>query len=120
MRIRRMMGIPILIALVMTFSFGCAPTQKQATPKAEMQAKNQKAKAWQFHDIVDVSFVQPFVKIPSPKDVILIDSRPTRKKFDNGHIPTAINIPNSKFDKMTGLLPANKEALLIFYCQGPT
>jgi rhodanese-related sulfurtransferase len=55
-----------------------------------------------------------------PEDVMLIDARPKRAKYDKGHIPMAVNIPGSKFDKMTAKLPADKNALLIFYCQGPT
>jgi len=32
----------------------------------------------------------------------------------------AVSIPDSQFEKMTDQLPANKNALLIFYCEGPT
>jgi rhodanese-related sulfurtransferase len=41
-------------------------------------------------------------------------------KYDQGHIPMAVSIPDSKFDKMTAQLPKDKNALLIFYCGGPT
>ncbi len=120
MKYKNAIGMPFLIALVTAFTFGCAPAVKQsAAAKTEMQA-SQTAKKWQFHSIVDVDYVKQFVKIPRPKDVHLIDSRPTRKKFNKGYIPTAINIPNSSFAKMTDKLPKNKGALLIFYCQGPT
>ena len=50
----------------------------------------------------------------------LFDSRPKVKKFDKGHIPGSVNLPFSQFDKLTGLLPQDKSALLIFYCEGPT
>jgi rhodanese-related sulfurtransferase len=60
------------------------------------------------------------VKVPMPEDVMIIDARPKRAKYDKGHIPMAVSIPDSQFDKMTDQLPANKNALLIFYCQGPT
>ncbi len=50
----------------------------------------------------------------------LFDSRPKVKKFDKGHIPGAVNLPFSQFDKLTGLLPQDKSALIIFYCEGPT
>ncbi|MGD9314341.1 MAG: rhodanese-like domain-containing protein [Desulfobacterales bacterium] len=50
---------------------------------------------------------------------MLIDSRPYMPKFANGHIPTAISIPDSQFDKMTDQLPEDKNTLLIFYCEGP-
>jgi rhodanese-related sulfurtransferase len=51
--------------------------------------------------------------------VTLIDARPAARKYDVGHLPGAINIPDSQFDKLTDKLPADKNALLIFYCEGP-
>jgi len=74
---------------------------------------------WFFHDIVDIDFVKQQVTIPMAQDVILIDSRPKRGKFDKGHIPMAVNIPDSEFDEHVAKLPQNKGALLIFYCEGP-
>jgi len=50
--------------------------------------------------------------------MVLIDSRPKRKKYDKGHIPTAISIPDMQFEKMTDQLPADKGKLLVFYCGG--
>jgi rhodanese-related sulfurtransferase len=73
---------------------------------------------WFFHNLVDVQFVMDHIKIPMPEDVMLIDARPFRPKYVNGHIPMAVSIPDSKFDKMTDKLPKNKDALLIFYCGG--
>jgi hypothetical protein len=35
-------------------------------------------------------------------------------------IPTAINIPFPAFDKMAGKLPADKGALIVYYCAGMT
>ena len=105
----------VLIALVATLSFGCAPTKKASEPtKAEARVD------WRYHDIVDVNFVKQYVKIPKPKGVAIIDSRPKRQNYDKGHIPTAINIPDHRFSKLTALLPEDKNALLIFYCGGPT
>ena len=50
----------------------------------------------------------------------LVDSRPAARKYDIGHIPTAINIPDSQFDKLApALLPKDKSQLVIFYCDGP-
>ena len=48
----------------------------------------------------------------------LIDSRPKRKKYNKGHIPTAISLPDSKFDKLSNTLPQDKKALIVFYCGG--
>jgi len=75
---------------------------------------------WFFHDIVDTAFVKQHVKVPMAEDVMVIDARPKRAKYDKGHIPMAVSIPDSKFDKMVDRLPKNKNALLIFYCGGPT
>ncbi len=51
--------------------------------------------------------------------MLLVDARP-EFKFKKGHIPTAINIPVSKFEKYIGKLPKDKNKLLVFYCGGFT
>lgn len=92
---------------------GCAAsTPTAATPQAAAETN------WQYHDIVDAAFVAQHVTIPIKDQVMLIDSRPKRPKYDQGHIPMAVSIPASQFDKMTDLLPADKDTLLIFYCGG--
>ena len=48
-------------------------------------------------------------QIDSNANMVLIDSRPKRKKYDKGHIPTAISIPDSQFAKMQDQLPADKD-----------
>jgi rhodanese-related sulfurtransferase len=50
--------------------------------------------------------------------MVIVDSRPKRKKYDKGHIPTAISIPDSRFDKLKDQLPQDKKTLLVFYCGG--
>ena len=57
-------------------------------------------------------------QIDAKADMALVDARPKRTKYDKGHIPTAVSIPDSQFDKMTDQLPRNKEKLLVFYCGG--
>jgi rhodanese-related sulfurtransferase len=52
--------------------------------------------------------------------MIIVDSRPKRAKFDKGHIPSAISIPDTQFDKLKGKLPADMATPLIFYCGGFT
>jgi rhodanese-related sulfurtransferase len=52
--------------------------------------------------------------------MILVDSRPKRAKFDKGHIPSAISIPDTQFDQLKGKLPVDKATPLIFYCGGFT
>ena len=52
------------------------------------------------------------------KSITLIDARPYKPKYVKGHLPTAINIPDSKFSKMTDMLPQDKDTPLVFYCGG--
>jgi rhodanese-related sulfurtransferase len=88
---------------------GCAQTQK-----AEEEA------LVRYTHIVDYDFIKPHAALPrDEKAAPLIDSRPTARRYDSGHIPGAISIPDSAFDKHVGKLPADKNALVIFYCQGP-
>jgi rhodanese-related sulfurtransferase len=50
----------------------------------------------------------------------LYDSRPA-PRFQEGTIPTAVNLPYPAFDKLAEkLLPADKNAMLIFFCSGVT
>lgn len=110
MNFRRISWLPVCMLLVTAFVFGCAATQKTSEPQAD----------WQFHDIADLALVQQYAKVPQPEGAMIIDSRPCKPKYVQGHIPTAVNIPDSQFAKMTDKLPADKNTLLIFYCGGPT
>lgn len=66
---------------------------------------------------VDVEFVAE--KIES-NEMMLVDSRPKKPKYDKGYIPSAISLPDSQFDKLQGKLPQAKDTLLVFYCGGYT
>ena len=110
----KLLVFSVLAALLMV-SFGCASAPK--APEATAAAEDT---SWKFHTIVDVAFVQQYAKVPVPADTMIIDSRPKRPKYDKGYIPSAVSIPDSKFETMLSSLPENKESLLIFYCQGPT
>ena len=112
MKLRKVLWLVIASAMVVMLGFGCVGPQKKAPQQA--------AADWKFHDIVDVAFVKQHVKVPMPANVMVIDSRPKKAKYDNGHIPLAVSIPDSKFDQMAGKLPKDKNALLIFYCGGYT
>jgi len=68
--------------------------------------------------IVDYKAFQAYAVIPVRDDVVVIDSRPMKRRFDVGHIPGAISIPDSQFKKMTAMLPKEKSKTLIFYCGG--
>lgn len=113
MKLKRMVALSIFLVALMAISFGCATTQKEAAP-----VKAEASQDWMFHDIVDVKFVQQHVNIPLSPEVMLIDARPTRAKYNKGHIPMAVSIPDSQFDKMVDKLPKNKNTLLIYYCGG--
>jgi rhodanese-related sulfurtransferase len=67
--------------------------------------------------IVDYDFVADQGEIPRRDDVMVVDSRGARK-FDQGHIPVAVNISASLFESQSELLPKDKANLLIFYCGG--
>ncbi|MFV0423575.1 rhodanese-like domain-containing protein [Oleidesulfovibrio sp.] len=81
-------------------------------------AAKQPHEPWMVDDIVDVQFVAQYVKVPHPENVMIIDSRPYEAMYVKGYIPTAVSIPDTQFDKHIDMLPANKDALLIFYCGG--
>ena len=71
-----------------------------------------------FNNLVDFDFMRQNVDIPPKNGVMIIDSRPAARQYDPGHIPGAVNIPDSQFDKQLAKLPADKTTLLLFYCAG--
>jgi len=56
--------------------------------------------------------------IDKKADMIIVDARPKARKYDKGHVPTAISIPLRKFDKMAHMLGTDKAKPLFFYCGG--
>jgi rhodanese-related sulfurtransferase len=113
MKLKRMLTLAIFLAVVMAIGFGCATAEKDMAPM-----KVETTPDWMFHDIVDLAFVQQHVKIPMFPQIMLIDARPKRAKYDKGHIPMAVSIPDSQFEKLVDKLPQDKNALLIYYCGG--
>lgn len=80
----------------------------------------QAPKAGWYTKLVNADFVKQQAVVPKIDGVMLIDSRPAARKYDVGHIQTAINLPDSAFDKLAPtVLPADKSTLLVFYCDGP-
>lgn len=55
--------------------------------------------------------------VDTKTEVMLIDTR-TPTEYREGHIAGAINIPDKNIDKSLGLLPKDKNTLLVFYCNG--
>jgi rhodanese-related sulfurtransferase len=92
----------------------CIRFQSFAADAAAIQPKD----GWYNKALVDYDFVKQQVSIPPKKGVMIIDSRPAARQYDPGHIPGAINIPDSQFDKLVGKLPEDKATLLLFYCGG--
>jgi len=115
MYVKRLSAFILAIVVVLAVGFGYATTTLAADA-----AKTAPETDWKFHDIVDVEFVMQHISMPMPEGVMLIDARPKRAKYDKGHIPGAVSIPDSQFDKMSGQLPKDKDTLLLFYCEGPT
>ncbi|MDP2792608.1 MAG: rhodanese-like domain-containing protein [Sulfurisoma sp.] len=86
---------------------------------SQAHAQQEARKDGWYRHVVDIDFVKPYVDIPPKPGVLFIDSRPAARQYDPGHIPAAINIPDSQFDKLAAdKLPADKAMLLVFYCGG--
>lgn len=109
----RKWGFLALLTASLTVFSGIASLSAQAADAPAIQAKE----GW-YKSLVDFDFVRQNVDIPPKKGVVLIDSRPAARQYDPGHIPGAVNIPDTQFDKQTDKLPADKATLLIFYCGG--
>ncbi|CCK79926.1 MULTISPECIES: rhodanese-like domain-containing protein [Desulfobacula] len=92
---------------------GCTATNSIKTSETAKEDMS-----WMFHDTVDSQFVKAHMSVPMPENVMIIDARPYKGKYVKGHIPGAVSIPFSEFDQKTDLLPKDKNALLIYYCQG--
>lgn len=115
MKFNKRFSLAVGLFLAIALLVGCSTAPK------EMATQEAPAKSWErYHDIVDAQFVKEQIQFPMPEDVMLIDARPFKPKYYKGHIPMAVNIPFSKMDAMMDQLPDNKEALLVFYCEGPT
>lgn len=70
--------------------------------------------------LVTTAEVEQMVALgPDKGGYLLIDARPA-PRFQEGAIPTAINIPFPAFDKMIDKLPQDKAARIIYYCAGFT
>ena len=51
------------------------------------------------------------------KDFVLVDTR-TPEEFQEAHIKGAVSIPEKSFENQLALLPADKSALIVLYCNG--
>lgn len=108
--------ISAVLACVLTAGVATISTVAWAEEAPVVQV----AKAGWYTKLVNVDFVKQQAVVPKIDGVMLIDARPTARKYDVGHIQTAVSLPDSMFDKLAPtLLPADKATLLVFYCDGP-
>lgn len=108
---------PTLLATALLAALLCPAAPAVLAADAPAAAAVDK-EGW-YKNVVDFDFVKPYAEIPPKPGALLIDARPAARKFDLGHIPGAINIPDLKFDELAAkMLPADKATLLIFYCEG--
>lgn len=106
------------LTLLATLAMGAlAPAAMLSVSPLSAQSALQPKDGW-YKTLADFTAVRPQVEIPPRNDVMIIDSRPAARQFDPGHIPGAINIPDTQFEKMIDRLPADKATRLIFYCGG--
>ena len=107
----------LTLLLAVAGSLAAAPmafsNQAMAADTAAMQPKE----GW-YKNLIDFDVMRQNVDIPPKKDVMIIDARPAARQYDIGHIPGAVNIPDSQFDKHVARLPEDKARLLLFYCNG--
>jgi rhodanese-related sulfurtransferase len=116
--------LPLVAALLSAFALAqvqaqtAAPAAAPASAAAVAYSPANPGPGWYKH-LVNLDFVKKQAAIPKIDGVMLIDSRPTARKYDIGHIPTAVNIPDTSFDKLAPtMLPKDKAMLLVFYCEG--
>ncbi|BDI07356.1 rhodanese-like domain-containing protein [Sphaerotilus microaerophilus] len=95
--------------LTLAFLPGCAWSAAAAA--------GQPREGW-YPRLIEFAQVRENVDIPPKKGVLLVDSRPAARQFDPGHIPGAINIPDTQFEKLVQKLPEDRATQLIFYCGG--
>jgi len=108
----------LVIALMLALP-AALPAALWTAPAHAQAASAQAAQANYYQHLVDYDFVKQWVGIPAKKGVMLIDARPTGRKYNPGHIAGAVNIPDDKFEQMKDQLPQDKSTLLIYYCEGP-
>lgn len=106
-------ALALALPVALPASMWTAPAQAQA-------ASPQAAQANYYEHQVDFNFVKQWAQIPPKRGVMLIDARPVSRKFNPGHIPGAVSIPDDKFEQMKDQLPQDKSTLLIYYCEGPS
>ena len=57
-------------------------------------------------------------QVDSGAEMTIVDSRPKKTKYDKGHLPGAVSIPDTQFEQFKDQLPEDKSQLVVFYCGG--
>ncbi len=97
---------------VLLVIFGCT-TQKQ--PNSQTKIEEEKIETKGIEEKLSLSAAELKELIDEKnEDYLLIDVR-TRKEYNTGHIPTAINIPYTQIEKRTNEIP--KDRLIVVYCK---
>ena len=73
------------------------------------------AQVWADNDLVSTEALKAMMD--EKKDFTLIDAR-TKEEYQEAHIVTAVNVPEKQFKELVSTLPADKNSLLVFYCNG--
>ncbi|HZV55882.1 MAG TPA: rhodanese-like domain-containing protein [Rhodocyclaceae bacterium] len=114
---QRMFRKALVLAVAAVFPFaGAMMSVPLLDGVGVAQAAEQSKEGW-YKNIVGTDFVKECVQTPPRNDVMIIDARPVRQ-FEQGHLPGVVNIPDSRFDQMTSLLPDDKGRLIVVYCGG--
>ena len=106
----------LVAGLLLTALVGCSGPV--VAPSSQAKASVEQAQSNYYTHVVDFDYMKQQVSIPPKAGLMIIDARPARL-YDPGHIPGAISIPDSQFDKLQSTLPADKKTALLFYCEGP-
>lgn len=106
----------LVVALVLGLLAGCSGARGHKNAAVQLDPAKVPAP---FHTLVDIEFVKPLVfeamlnQNPST-GAMLIDARPKQPRYDKGHIPTAVSLPDSQFDKLAPeILPTPANAIFI-------
>ena len=101
------LATPLLITTASAADGPAAPVKTAEKAPADAPAKS---------SFPDIS-IEDLKKAIADKKVVLIDVNGT-ESYKSGHIPGALNFIEIK-DKLSSVLPAEKDSLVVAYCGGP-
>ncbi len=118
MRCKQLFGLMVMVFLGLLLAAPLQPSALAAEDEAAAFVRPDPLPEWWYPNEVDAEFVKQHIVVPRSENVYIFDARPYEAKYVHGYVPTAYNLPPSKLDNIAEFLPANKDALLIFYCGG--